>query len=209
MAAQAMGGVGRVDDVKTLRIRMVYPDHEYPVVTELRRPNRMRTEGVGRYVLVFDGKRGAFLVRPPAADGAPQAPGLIDSEQLKDLELDIAFLFPAFFDHPSEYLGREATEGGETHKLRVILPLGVRVVYFIDAKSSLPIKVVADVTVEGTDYHPGRVFSDYQDVGGMMYPRTVAYWWMADKVHTAVVDQVEVNVPLGDDRFTIPEGVTK
>ena len=145
--------------------------------------------------------------RPPAEDGTPQGPELIDSKYLKDLELDIAFLFPAFFDHPSEYLGREMVEGVDTHKLGVILPLGIHTTYFIDAESYLPMKVVADVTVDGTEYHPGRLFRDYEDQGGMMYPRTVTYWWMADEVETAVVDLVEVNVPLGEGRFSIPTGI--
>jgi len=205
--AEAMAGAGGIEDLKTLRIRMVYADHDYPVVSELSRPNRMRTEGVGSYVLVFDGERAAFLESPPAEDGTPQSPALVDSRHLGDLELDIAFVFPAFFDHSSEYLGREVTEGVETHKLSVTLPLGVRVTYFIDAESYLPLKVVADVTVDGTEYHPGRVFSDYEDRGGMMYPRTVTYWWMADEVETAVVDLVEVNVPIGEDRFMIPAGI--
>lgn len=206
-AAEAMTGGGRIEDLTTLRIRMVYPDHDYPVVTEIRRPNQMRTEGVGSYVLVFDGERGAFLERPPTEDGTPQGPELIDPKYLKDLELDIAFVFPAFFDYPAEYLGREVVEGVDTHKLGVALPLGIRMTYFIDAATYLPVKVVADVTVEGTEYHPGRVFSDYEDHGGMLYPRTVKYWWMTDNVETAVVELVEVNAPLGEDRFRIPAGI--
>jgi len=206
-AADAMAVGGSMEDLRVLRVRIIYPDHEYPVVTEISRPNRMRTEGVGNYVLVFDGERGAFLERPPAEDGTPQGPELIDSLYLKDLELDIAFLFPAFFDHPSEYLGREVVEGVDTDKLGVTLPLGVRLTYFIDVESHLLVKVVADVTVDGTEYHPGRVYDHYADRGGVMYPRTVTYWWMPDEVETAVVDSVEINVPLGDDRFEIPAGI--
>jgi len=205
-AARAMAGSGRIEDVKTLRVTMVYPDHEYPVVTEIARPNRMRTRG-GSNVVVFDGQRGAFLERPPAADGTPQGPELIEPKYVKDFELDIAFLFPAFFDHPSEYLGHETVEGVDAHKLRVVLPLGIRTTYFVDAESYLPIKVTADVTIDGTEYHPGRIFRDYQDQGGLKYPRAVKYWWTADKVETAVVELVEVNVPLGEDRFTIPAGI--
>lgn len=202
-AARAMAGSGRIEDVKTLRVTMVYPDHEYPVVTEIARPNRMRTWG-GKHLVVFDGERGAFLERPPAEDGTPRGPELIDPKYVKDFELDIAFLFPAFFDHPSEYLGRETIEGVEAHKLGVVLPLGIRTTHFVDAESCPPFKVTADLTIDGTEYHPGRVFKDYQDHGGIKYPRTVTYWWMADKVQTASVELVEVNVPLGEDRFTIP-----
>jgi hypothetical protein len=206
-AAEAMAGDGGIADLKTLRIRMVYADHEYPVVTELSRPNRMRVEGVGSYVLVFDGERGAFLESPPAEDGTPQGPSLVDSRYLRDLELDIAFAFPAFFDYAAEYMGREVADGVETYKLGVTLPLGVRMTYFIDTGSHLPVRVEADVTVDGTEYHPGRAFSDYEDWGGMIYPRTVTYWWMRNEVETAVVESVEVDVALGDDRFRIPAGI--
>ena len=205
--ASAMTAGGEIEDLKTLRIRMVYADHEYPVVTEISRPSRMRTEGVGNYVLVFDGERAAFLESPPAEDGTPQDPALVDPRYLRDLELDIAFAFPAFFDFPAEYQGRELVEGVEAHKLGVTLPLGVHMTYFVDTGSHLPIRVLADVTVDGTEYHPGRAFSDYEDWGRLMYPRTVTYWWMPDSVETAVVESVEVNVPLGEDRFSIPADI--
>jgi hypothetical protein len=196
-----------MDTVRTVRIGMTYPDHEYQVITDVGRPNRLRTEGVGRHVLVFDGEHGAFLQRPPADDGTPQGPAPIEAEYLKDLELDIAFVFPAFFDHPAEYLGRELVEGVETHKLGVTLPRGIRTTWFIDAETFLPLKVVAEVTVDGTVYQPGRVFLQYADQGGMQYPRAVIYWWTSDAVDTAVVNMVEVNPALGADRFVIPPGI--
>jgi hypothetical protein len=201
---QAMIGAGALDDLKTLRITMDYPDHDYLVVTELMRPNRMRTEGVGNYVLVFDGENGAFLQSPPAEDGTPQGPELIDAQYRRDLELDIAFLFPAFFDYPSEYVGREVTEGVEAFKLRVLLPSGLATTYLIDANNWLPLQVLADIIVDGTEYHPGRAFADYEEWEGIAYPRTVTYWWLPDAVEAAAVDAVEMNAPLGEDRFAIP-----
>lgn len=207
--AEAMAGERGMENLKTLRIRMVYPDHELPVVTEVSRPNRMRSEGGHGSVIVFDGARAAFLKRPPAADGTPQGPALIEAAYLRDLELDIAFVFPAFFDHPPEYLGRETIDGIETHKLGVTLPMGVRTTYFIDAERYLPVKLVADVTIDGTEYHPGRIFQDYANQGGMRYPRAVRYWWMPDSVETAVVERVEINPPLSTDRFVIPADIVQ
>ncbi len=206
-AAEAMAGSEGIDELRTLRITTVYPDHDYPVVSEVRRPNLMRTEGVGNYVLVFDGERGAFLERPPAEDGTPQGPELIDASYLKDLELDIAFVFPAFFEYPPEYLGREVVDGIDTHKLGVTLPLGIPMTYFLDAETYLPLKVIATVTVDGTEYRPQRVFTDYEDVGGIMYARSFTYSWLPDEVETAVVESVEVNVTLDDDRFAIPADI--
>lgn len=201
---EAMLSGGGIEDIKTLRITMTYPDHDYPVVTEISRPSRMRTEGVGNYVLVFDGERGAFLEPPSAEDDSPGGPELLEAKYMRDLELDIAFLFPAFFDHPSEYMGRELVEGVETHKLGVLLPLGVRLTYFIDAETYLPRRVAAEVSVDGVDYRPVRVFGDYARWDGMMYPRTVTYWWREDEVEKATVDLVEINVVLGEDRFLVP-----
>jgi hypothetical protein len=203
--AVAMTGAPTMDGVATLRINMDYPDHDYLVVTELMRPNRMRTEGVGNYVLVFDGERGAFLQSPPAEDGTPRDPELIDPEYRRDLELDIAFLFPAFFDYPAEHLGRETIDGTEVFKLQVGLPSGLATTYLVDAETWLPVRVLADVTVDGTEYHPGRVFSDYEDREGIVYPRSITYWWMPGSVDTATVDRIEVNPPLAEDRFEIPD----
>lgn len=204
LAAAAMAGPEGIDGLQVLRVRTAYADHEYPVITEIRRPNLLRTEGVGSYVLVFDGQRGAFLERAPAEDGTPQGPELVDSTYVRDFELDIAFVFPAFFDYPAEYLGPETVEGIDTHALRVVLPLGIPVTYYVDAQTHLVLKARADVTVDRTEYHPERVYRDYERVGGIMYARSFTYSWMPDEVQTAVVESVEVNPPLPEDRFTIP-----
>ncbi len=203
-AADAMSGAVEIEDLETLRIRTIFPDHDYPVINEFSRPDRLRTEGEDNYVLVFDGEEAAFLQRPPTEDGTPQGPELIDSAYLRDFELDIAFVFPAFFDHPTEYLGVESVDGVESHRLRVILPLGVPLTYFIDADTFLPLKVVADITVDGNEYHPIREFSDYKNAGGIVYAHTFTYSWVPDEVETATVQSVEVNVPLNDSRFAIP-----
>ena len=48
--------------------------------------------------MVFDGLRAAFLESPPAEDGTPQDPALVDYRYLRDLELDIAISITAFYD---------------------------------------------------------------------------------------------------------------
>jgi hypothetical protein len=205
--AEAMSSSEDIETLTTLRVRTVYTDHEYPVISEFRRPNKLRTEGAGNYVLVFDGEQGAFLERPPAEDGTPQGPELIDPDYAKDLELDVAYVFPAFFDHPSEYLGVEMVDGVAAHELRVVLPLGVPLTYYIDAETYVPLRVVADVTVDGTEYHPELVYGDYRESGGIVYAHTFTVSWVPDDVDTALVELVEVNVPLDDDRFTIPADI--
>ena len=56
-------------------------------------------------------------------------------DETKDWELEKAWVFPAFFDHPAEYLGLQQVGESEAHVLRVLLPLGARVDYFLDSES--------------------------------------------------------------------------
>ena len=87
---------------------------------------------------------------------------------------------------------------------RTVLPSGLATTYLVDAETWLPARVLADVTVDGTEYHPGRNFSDYEKWDGFAYPRSVGYWWLPDAVETATVEAVEIDVHFGEDRFAIP-----
>ena len=87
-----------------------------------------------RYVGVFDGRHAAFL-RSKDREGTPRDRYLVAEDEVKDWELEKAWVFPAFFDHPAEYLGERAWNGASVHVLRVNLPLGARADYFVDGAS--------------------------------------------------------------------------
>jgi hypothetical protein len=70
LCAETMGGAAKIKDIRTLRAEVVYPDHDASAVLhEIRRPNLIRTERPGKYVAIFDGKRGAMLEYDPAKPG--------------------------------------------------------------------------------------------------------------------------------------------
>jgi hypothetical protein len=199
--AEAMGGWAKIDAITTLRLKMIYPDHEGQIRTEIKRPNRSRNGDV----VVFDGKRAALLERAPEADGTPRPAELVDTEEWKDFEVMIGFSFPAFFDYPSEYLGVEYIEGIETHKLRVTLPLGGRLLYYIEAATSLPFKVESHVTMHGKKLRSERITTDYRETAGILYPHAFTYFSpKVRKMFTVTIEELEINVPLHDDRFRVP-----
>jgi len=203
--AEAMGGMEKIDALKTIRLKVIYTDHDYPVFAEIRRPNLIRSDG-GKSVVLFDGKR-ACKLKGVAKDGSVSGPRLIKAEEWKDFEVDVAFYFPAFFDYPARYVGMETDEGRKAFELEVKLPLGARMTYFIDAETHLWFKTVAHVTIGGKEHHPQRIFSDYKVVGGILYPHGFIYNWTPDeKPNKAFIEKVEFNVPLPDERFAIPAG---
>ncbi len=203
--ADAMGGMAKISAVKTLRVTTSYPERAIPVVQEIMRPNLMRTESA--YVLVFDGTRGCFTKQPAAPAGEKPRAACAPAPEVKNFEVDIARIFPAFFDNKPEYLGTDKVGTTAVHKLRVALPLGAAMTYFIDAKTFLPLKATAEVTMSGKPFTPEYAFADYGTTGGVKFAHSVTYTFGTEAPIKATVTKIEVNVPLARDRFVIPEGI--
>ncbi|MFH1941850.1 MAG: hypothetical protein ABIL68_07070, partial [bacterium] len=197
--ADAMGGQDNIENIKTLRIGAVYPDHgNHALFIEIKRPNLSYNP---QSKIVFDGKR---LCWTKGTDGN-SAPELVDAEEWKDGEVEIGFYFPAFFDYPSEYLGMETVDVKKFYKLSVKLPLGAEMVYYVDAKTYLLHKAVAHLTLYGEARHPERVFSDYKEIGGIRFPHGFTYG-SRNGIMKGRIESVEINAPMDDDHFQIPDG---
>ncbi len=200
--AEALGGSEAIDTVRTLRLQYQLPDHPGPARLEIRRPNFLRIGDLA----VFDGERGALLGRPPLPDGTERPAEALDAEELKDFEMQIGWFFPAFFDYPAEYKGVELIEGIETHKLEVQLPLGVRLMYYIDAATYLPLMLESYAPLGGKDHRYSRFFGEYKEIAGIMYPREYTYYsFHVRRMFTVTIEGLEINVPLGAERFAIPD----
>lgn len=199
--AEAMGGEARIRAIRSLRVEMVYPDHgDTPVVQEIRRPNRFRSERAGSHVTVFDGARAS---RQRLAPGASAAPTLVPAEELADFEVEIAWLFPAFFDHPAEYVGTSEQAGARCHGLRVRLPLGATVTYFIDAASGLVKAIAAEVPLKGKTFQVTREWRDYRTVQGLRYPAGITYKGRDGATHVAAFQSVTFDPALDESRLRV------
>jgi hypothetical protein len=204
--AEAMGGRARIDAIKTLRATVAYSDHTgAPVVHEIKRPGLLRSEGPGRYTLIFDGQRACMITINPDQGAPPSAPQIFPAEAGKDCEIDIAWLIPAFFDHPARYAGT-VERGGRLHDvLVVVLPLGGTMTYQIDAKTSRIGLISTDLTYEGKTYHMEREWTDYRSEQGINYPTAMTYQGRGGQPARASIITLEVNPPLDDARFHFPD----
>ena len=194
--AQAMGGIESIDSLETMRLAQRYPDHAGLIRYEIMRPNRLRMGDS----LVFDGEQASWLPGMNT-DGTL----LVPQEEWKDFEVDIAWYIPAFLDYPAEYLGMETVDSTETHILQVTLPLGGVLTYNLDAQTYLVHRAAADVVLYGEEYHPERTYSDYRMVDGILYPHAFTYVGRDGvEVLTATMESLEFNVPLDEERFSVP-----
>lgn len=186
---EAMGGVEIVEGLQILRLTQNWPDHGI-LFTEIKRPNMER---LGES-LVWNG---SYCVQINPLRPVPE-------EEWKDNEIDIAWYFPAFFDYPSEYLGAEVVNNVQIYRVKVTLPLGAVMTYYINVETDLVLKAAANFTLYGEEHYVERVYSDYRAVNGFIYPHRFTYAGRDGSSRlTATVEKLEINLPL-EGRFTIP-----
>jgi len=205
-AAETWGGEERLDELRGMRVEVIYEDHDYLVTHEIERPNRVRTTGGDQYVSLFDGERAGFSHRIDG-DGNEVGPSLVGPEEAKDWELEIAWIFPAFFDHAAELLGKRDFEGDSAYLLRVQLPLGATVDYYVDSEAFTTVRVEATVTIREETYTMGRIYADYQSMDGILYPATMLFYFGDQEPQTATIDVVEFGVSFPEGHFELPEGL--
>lgn len=195
--AEAMGGWDIIDQIETFHVKAVYPDHgTIPMEIIIKRPNKSYNPG-GE--IVFDGRRICLL---SGHDGNSD-PVLAPEGDWKDGEVEIAYHFPAFFDHPSEYLGTADVDGKAGYKLKVDLPLGAEMTYMIDATTFLIMKVKFKFDMNGREIDDWRDWGDYREVEGYQYPHTFTYESRTGR-QNGWIHSVEINVPVNDTLFQIP-----
>ncbi len=195
------GGLKR-EDLKSLYVESFFHGSALPSRQTVLRPNLFRNDVEGEGVLVFDGKRAAWVMREPDEKGTPRRAELIPAESWRHFEVDIAILLPAFFDHPSEYQGREMVNGIETLKIRVNLPLGSFVTYFLDAGTFLVKKRLVNWNgVEGEDWE--NIIDAYTHYDGFLFPDGFRYPGR-NGLERGTYQNARINVNPAPGAFRIP-----
>jgi hypothetical protein len=202
-AWKAMFGERSRDSIRSICAEGYFHGATVPNRQTVRRPNLFRNE-TRAGVLVFDGKRAAWASRTPDDKGNPRGPELIEAKYWRHFEVDIAIVFPAFFDHPTELRGIEAVNGSEAYKLFVSLPLGGNVTYFVDAGSFLVTKRLVDWDGNGEEWE-NRI-ENHLDYGGIRYPDGYSYPGR-EGTEKGFYKNVRFNVEAPDELFRVPEGL--
>lgn len=202
-AWKAMFGERRDADIRSVYVEGYFHGAAMPNRQTLRRPNFFRNETPSG-VLVFDGKRAAWASRSPDDKGNPRGPELIEAKYWRHFEVDIAIVFPAFFDHPCELKGIEPVDGSDAYKIFVRLPLGGNVTYFVDGGSFLVTKRMVCWDGEGAEPPWENRIDHYVEYDGIRFPDGYGFEGRKGK-EKGYFKNVLFNVAAGDELFRIPE----
>jgi hypothetical protein len=199
---KALFGDRRSEEIKSIYVEGFFHGRSEPSRITVKRPNLFRNENPAG-VLVFDGKRAAWAKRAPDEKGNPRGPELIEAKYGRHFEVDLAIVFPAFFDHPAEFKGIETVNGSDAYKLHVPLPLGGSVTYFIDSKSFLVTRRLVSWDGDPKDLWENLV-DGYANIDGILFPD--GYRFTGSKgQEKGYYKNVRFNVDPGEELFKIPE----
>lgn len=208
----AIGGLEKIKAIKTVRMTgkmTVGPGIEAPVVMELKRPNAMRLDITVQGMVgsqAFDGTKGWSLM----PFGGSKVPQEMAADEMKlaeeQAEIDGPLVDYKAKGNTVELLGKDKVEGSDAYKLKVTLKSGVVRTIYIDAEHFLQIKEEAKRTIRGTEVESDTIVGDYKEVGGMMFPHAVDSGQKGNpQRQKLVIEKIELNVPIDDARFKMPE----
>jgi len=108
--------------------------------------------------------------------------------------------------HTVELLGKETVDGREAYKLKVTLSSGGEQMDFLDAETALLVRRDTTRTLGGQQLELQTTFSDFRPVGGVVFPHLIrsSAKGRADLLEI-IVEEAELNMPLDDARFEMPE----
>jgi outer membrane lipoprotein-sorting protein len=206
----ARGGLDKIRSIKTLREKgrlTAGADRQALVTRELKRPGHTRFEitvqGVTG-VFVSDGRRG-WKMSPFDGDTEPKPLSedvINDAAEQADIEGPLVDWKAK--GHQVELAGVEQVDGHDAWRIKMTLKSGVVRYEYIDSKTSYRVRTDTTRLVHGRPMQVTMIFGDYKKTGGTVFPQLIEIS-SADRPQKlrVVVDQIEVNPPLAEDRFAM------
>src|SRR5437868_2373388 len=209
---QAHGGMEKLKAVQSLRTTGKFSQGSFRAAfsQENQRPEKVREEttiqGLTR-IDAYDGQTG-WRVSP---FGGRKDPQLLSEDDLKGLiedgDIDGQLMDYKAKGHKAELVGHDPVEGTDCYKVKLTLKNGDVRTYYLDTDSYLEIKMESQRMVRGSLEENETYYGDYEAVNGVYYPfafQTAEKGQPeADRVQYTV-EKIEVNAPLGNDRFAMP-----
>lgn len=207
----ARGGLEQLKSVQSIRMKGTMtsgPGQSAPVVIELKRPAMMRmdmtVEGTTG-TQAFDGTSGWVFMPFAGMNGPERMPPDVVKEAQSQADFDGPLVDYAAKGNRIELAGKERTGGRDAWRLAVTLKNGSTRTVFIDASTFLEIKSVGTRAINGTTVESEAALGDYRKVDGIMFPFTMETGLTSmPQKQKMVLDTIEVNVAIGDERFRMP-----
>ena len=209
----ARGGADKLAAIKTLKMQgqLIFGGSFKLAYTQLlKRPDRVREEASIQgltQVQAWNGHQGWSIQpfggrRDPIPMSADEAKALAE-----DADFDGALVDAAAKGNRVTYAGREDVEGTNAYKLQVKLKDGNTLVIYLDPDAYLPIREIAQRTVNGVEQVTQTDYGDYEQVNGVYFPFAVSSGpkgGTPDSRMQINIAKAEANVPIEDAVFAFP-----
>jgi hypothetical protein len=198
---KALFGKLKRAEVKSIYVEGYFHGSQIPNRMTVKLPDKYRKE-VSSGILAFDGKRAAWVKRYPDKEGNPRNPEIIPSNHWLHFEVDIALVFPAFFEYDSEYRGIKTFEGKKYFEIYVRLPKGAFLSYFIDVKDFLIKRRL--VSWDGKADTWGNIIDNYVDYNGIKFPDGYSFKGRRGR-EKGLYKNFKINIKPDNKLFVIPK----
>jgi hypothetical protein len=207
----ARGGREALAAVRTVRMAgraLAGPGRQALVSREVARPGRIRTE------FVFQGTTGVFAWDGAAGWKVSPLDGGFEPEPMpaeeaalaaEQADIDGPLVDWKAKGHTVELVATDALPGGPAHRLKVTLRSGAVRQLWLDAATALVVRTQSTRIVRGLEVALETDFGDYRATGGVTFPRSIETGLRGRPRRLRIlVDSVETNVSLDDERFRMP-----
>jgi hypothetical protein len=179
------------------------------VTYEIKRPGLFRLEFSSqgtKAVFAHDGESG-WQVAPLEGQLEPQrtTPDIDQGFGSDERDIEGPLVDWREKGHLVELAGHEVLDGGEAFKLAITLTDGTVRYDYIDVESRLIVRSDLSRMVRGEDVVLVDRFSDFREVGGLVFPHVIETQ-VKDRPEAIriVVETIELDPDLGDERFRFP-----
>jgi len=208
---EAQGGAAKLKAQNTMRITgyAESPGFRAEFTEAKKRPNRLRRElhiAGSALVEAYDGERG-WQVMPGKSTAEP-----MEGAELKSLQEDVDFDGPLVDYHNKgnkiELAGKEKFAGTDVYNLRATLSTGAVRNYYINAANFLGVGMAGRILTQDKETDFEITLEDFREVNGIKLPFRAQHHSRnetSEVTLTFIFTRVELNVPLDDALFKMPE----
>jgi len=209
---EARGGLEKIQSIQTLKESghvTAGANRGARVTRERKRPGRMRIEftvqGVTS-VQVFDGQHG-WRMSPLEGHLVPEPlPEEVEDEAAEEADIDGPLIGWKDKGHKIELAGREIINDREAYKLKVTLANGSVLHEYFDVESFARVRAESIRLIRGRAVQITATYKDHRKTDGILFPHLIEVEAVGRPQQLrVVVDKIEINPPLSDERFEMWE----
>lgn len=210
----ARGGKDKLAAIRTIKMTRTVAagiGTTLRVIVYKKRPNLMRLEqgpSQSSAPLTARGMDGSVVW--DTIQGKPTARPEPIAAETRDVEGDFDGLLVDWKEkgHLVTFEGREALPGGDAYKLKVTLESGLVRLVYLDAKTYLERQHTGILNLPNNRQFQVTIsFDNWRDVEGVKFPFDITEERTGKEPVVTLVtytDKIELNVPMGDELFTMP-----